>query len=186
MSINSSRHFLLSLRQAPSLLDRIRRLPGLPHHPQSPTARPPSPESPYPRALRVSYAIHHGGLKNRGLIRHIHSCATRAACSLSTLFTLYLFNTMHLVDKGRSACPAAAWGVKRAGSRACCLSDLGCCLSDLLYGLRIARRCQPRRVHVFLVQRAPLWHALEDEMIDVRGFDYLPRQCSTARAGPVW
>ena len=114
------------------------------------------------------------------------SCATRAECSLSTKFTLYLFNTMHLVDKGRSACPAAAWGVKRAGSRACCLSDLGCCLSDLLYGLRIARRCQPRRVHVFLVQRAPLWHALEDEMIDVRGFDYLPRQCSTARAGPVW
>jgi len=40
LSINSSRHFLLSLRQAPSLLDRIRRLPGLPHHPQSPTARP--------------------------------------------------------------------------------------------------------------------------------------------------
>ena len=58
------------------------------------------------------------------------SCATRAECSLSTKFTLYLFNTMHLVDKGRSACPAAAWGVKRAGSRACWLSISFCFNKD--------------------------------------------------------
>lgn len=92
------------------------------------------------------------------------------------LCTLYLFNTMKLMALWtRTGAPALqlAWRLKRAQSAACCLCDL-------LFCLRIASRCEPRRVHVFLVQRAPLWHALEDEMIDVRRFDYLSRQCTTA------